>query len=148
MLAVALLMGGPARARETLAPATDLQADGQLARREGKPLVLFFSMEGCDYCEVVRRNYLAPLLREASPARRPLIREADLTGAQAITGFDGAATTPKALAARYRVRVAPTVLFLDSQGKLLAEPLVGGDTAGMYGAYLDNAFAEAARKLK
>jgi hypothetical protein len=158
LLGAALLLSGAAHAADAhtgdaahaagaLPPMADLHADGQQAQREGKPLVLFFSLPGCAYCEVVRRNYLAPLLRDAAVDKRPLIREAELAGEQAIIGIDGALTTPKAVAARYHVRVAPSVVLVDGEGRLLAAPLVGGDTSGMYGAYLDNAFEEAQRKV-
>jgi hypothetical protein len=39
------------------------------------------------------------------------------------------------------------VLFVDGSGKALAPPLVGGDTAGMYGAYLDNRLAASRAQL-
>ena len=45
------------------------------------------------------------------------------------------------------VGVAVIVLFVDARGKLLAEPIVGGDVSGLYGGYLDNAFSEARKKL-
>ncbi len=51
------------------------------------------------------------------------------------------------LAARYGLAVAPSVVMLDRDGKLLAAPLLGGDVAGMYGAYLDRALDEARAKL-
>jgi thioredoxin-related protein len=145
LTAWAVLLAVPAQAGEAIAPAFDLHADSALAHRQGKPLLLFFSLHGCQYCEVVRRNYLAPLLRDASP---PVLREADITSEQPITGIDGRPTSPKELAAHYHVRVAPTVLLLDGRGELLAPPLVGGDTSGMYGAYLDSALEEAARRLR
>ena len=144
LAACLLATGAVARPADALAPMADLHADGQRAQREGKPLVLFFSLPGCAYCEVVRRNYLLPLLRDAGG---PLIREASMEGEEAIVGIDGSASTPKQLAARYHVRVAPTVVMLDSAGRLLTAPLAGGDTSGMYGGYLDRAFEEAHRKL-
>lgn len=145
LAACLLVTGGAARAADALAPLADLHADGLQAQREHKPLVLMFSLPGCDYCEVVRRNYLLPLTRDKAGAA--LVREAELTGEQALIGFDGKPTTPRQLAARYHVRVAPTVVLVDGQGRLLTAPLAGGDISGMYGAYLDNAFGEARRKL-
>ncbi len=145
LAACLLATAGAARAADALAPMADLHADGQLAQRTHQPLVLFFSLPGCAYCEVVRRNYLLPLVRNAAGA--PLIREASMESEAAIVGVDGAATTPKQLAARYHVRVAPTVVMVDGARRLLAAPLVGGDTRGMYGGYLDKAFEEARGKL-
>lgn len=129
-----------------LPAATDLHADGVQAARLRKPIVILFSLPGCSYCAVVRKNYLAPLLH-ATAAARPIIREVDISADTRVIGFQREALSHSELAAAYRVRVAPKVLFLDGSGKPLAEPIVGGDVTGLYGGYLDNAFVEAARKL-
>ncbi len=125
-------------------PVTDnLQLTASEAQAAGKPLVLMFSLPECPYCKVVRRNYLAPLLREANP---PVIRELTMTSRQSIHDYDGSWTTAVAIAKRYGVSVAPTLVFVDSAGEMLAEPLVGGDHQ-FYIAYLDRAFDESHKKL-
>jgi len=118
--------------------ALDLERDGIRAARAGMPLVLFFSLPDCRYCHTVRHNYLAPMLHGAH-----IIREIEVGGSLAATGLDGAAITHAALARRFGVRFAPTVLFVGPSGAELAPPLKGGDTAGMYGAYLDARLATA-----
>ncbi|RSZ61131.1 thioredoxin [Massilia atriviolacea] len=132
---------------QSLGAPRDLAADAAQAARRGQPLVLLFSLPGCGYCDVVRRNYLAPLTRDGAEARRPVVREVGLAGTASFTGFDRQAASGAQLAARYQVRIAPTVLMLDVHGALLAPPLVGGDVSGMYGAYLDDALAQAQRKI-
>jgi thioredoxin-related protein len=125
----------------------DLRADGHLAASRDKPVVLLFSLPDCKYCLVVRRNYLAPLTRAPQEAERPVVREVELNGELPLTGFRGEKSNGTELARQYGVYAAPTVVMLDRAGKLLAEPLVGGDIAGMYGAYLDRALEEAQAKL-
>lgn len=145
-----LLMSGSVLARSSpaLLPApTDLRQDAAQAQREGKPVVILFSLPGCAFCHVVRQNYLAPLLRNTPARDRPIIREVEITGTRVFAGFQGEPVTHEGLAKHLHIRFAPTVVFLDSSGRHATEPIVGGDTAGWYGAYLDKAFAEAARKL-
>lgn len=125
----------------------DLRVDGMQAGLRGAPVVILFSLPGCAYCDVVRQNYLAPMLRDLPERMRPVIREVQISGNAIFTGFNGEQTTHRALARRYGARFAPTVVLLDGAGNLLTPPIVGGDTTGLYGGYLDNAFAEAARKL-
>lgn len=134
-------------ARATLPAADDLASDGRTALRRGVPLVILFSLPGCAYCEVVRRHYLLPLAREGAAGERPLVREADLSSAAPLRGFDGEAGSGSALGKRYGIRVAPSVLVLDGRGRQLAPVLEGGDVAGMYGAYLDETLAAARRAL-
>jgi hypothetical protein len=136
-----------ALALDRKAGAQGLQHDGREATQRGKAIVMLFSLPGCRYCEVVRRNYLAPLARQAGSADRYLVRELEMASKARLAGFHGERTSASALAQHYGVRVAPTVVLLDGAGNLLAPPLVGGDVSGMYGAYLDSALAEAAAKL-
>jgi len=123
----------------------NLQREAAQAHADRKPFLLMFSLPGCGYCKVVRRNYLVPLLRDSSPADRPVIREVQITSRESLQGFDGKATTQSALATRYGVQVAPTVIVVNAEGELLADPIVGGDNNGFYSAYLDRAL-EAAEK--
>ena len=136
-----------AAAAPVLAAPIDLRADGALAATRGTPLVLLFSLPECQYCAVVRRNYLAPLTRLPREADRLVVRELELTGTAPLAGFQGEQTSGSMLAARYSLRVAPAVVLLDRDGSLLAAPLLGGDVAGMYGAYLDRALDEARARL-
>ncbi len=136
-----------AAASPALAAPTDLRADGALAAKHGNPLIVLFSLPGCQYCAVVRRNYLAPLTRMPREADRLVVRELELTSTAPLAGFHGEQTNGSKLAARYGLAVAPSVVMLDREGKLLAAPLPGGDIAGMYGAYLDRALDEARARL-
>lgn len=131
----------------SLSAPTDLVQEAKAAAAQGKPLVILVSMAGCAFCDVVRRNYLLPLTRTSAPTNRPLIREVDMTSAISFLGFDGKSISSAQFAKSYAVQVAPTVLFFGPSGQQLAAPIVGGDVAGMYSAYLENAFVEASRKL-
>ena len=123
----------------------DLRSESAQALQAGKPLVLMFSLPECPYCKVVRRNYLLPMIREAGNDP-PQIRELSMRGRQAIKDFDGTVTTPTAIANRYGVKVAPTLVFVNASGEMLTEPLVGGDNQ-FFSVYLDRAFEEAGTRL-
>ena len=125
----------------------NLQQEAAQAQAAGKPLVLLFSLPDCPFCKVVRQNYLMPMLRDPAVAERPVIRELQITSRKSVTGFDGMLTTQAALAKRYGVRMAPTLVFVDAAGEQIAAPVVGGDGHGFYIAYLDKAFDEAAKNL-
>lgn len=146
-LAACAWLAAEAAAGPLLAAPTDLRADSALAGARGMPLVLMFSLPDCQFCLVVRRNYLAPLTRVPREADRLVVRELDLTATAPLTGFKGERTSGSALAARYGLKVAPAVVMLDRNGALLAPPLLGGDVSGMYGAYLDRSLDEARTAL-
>jgi thioredoxin-related protein len=129
-----------AQSQDEMLPAPQAHADR-------KTFLLMFSLPGCGYCKVVRRNYLVPLLRDASPADRPVIREVQITSRDSLTGFDGKSTTQSALATRYGVQIAPTVIVVNAEGELLADPIIGGDNNGFYSAYLDRALEAGAKQF-
>ncbi len=134
----------PAWAQETALPVPDSLPDvATSAARQGEPLVLLISLSGCPYCELVRRNYLLPARINGLPVwqinmldkQRPLI------------GFDGQASHAAEQIARWKARLAPTVLFLNAQGQELAERLVGIASVDFYGAYLDERIAKSRQAI-
>jgi len=145
---VLLAAGAGAAERHTALPApVDLSIDGKQAAKRGRPVVILFSLPDCPFCDVVRQNYLAPLARDLPEPQRPILREVQITGAAKFSGFDRKQVSHRDLASRYGARFAPTVVLTDGKGNLLTQPVIGGDVAGLYGAYLENALAEASHKM-
>lgn len=138
--ALLVLACGAASATPVVTPLSNWQADSRDAARTQRPLVLFFTLPGCRFCDDVRQRYMLPLVREGK-----LVREVVLGSVAPVAGL-AEAPDHEAVVRKYGVRAAPTVLLVDAQGRPLAEPIVGGDVAGMYGAYLDNAFEQAGRE--
>lgn len=141
---------GTGRAAESrtdqLPLARNLASDAAASASGRIPILLFFDREECPYCEQALREYLVPLSKEAWKDRA-LFRQVEMDRALPLIDFDGSSTTHEALAARYGASLSPTVLIVDAKGRPLAAPLVGLMTVDFYGAYLENALADAARKL-
>ena len=125
-------------------PTTDsLPAAARAAAAQGQPLVVMTTLKGCPFCDVARNNYLGPMLRQGQVVAIQL----DMTDrTSALTGFDGKPTTPAAQVTAWKARLAPTVLFLGTDGRELAERLRGVAVQDMFGAYLDMRLSES-RKL-
>lgn len=151
-LLVALPLGLPlpapaAEPSDTIGLTDNLAAELARLPSEGV-LVLMISLPDCHYCEGVREGYLQPLVR--NPLRRTQYRVAEISlGLDLpITAFDGSATTIRRLHDRLRLRVAPTLLFVDRCGRELADRLVGGDVAGFYNAYFEQSLQQARARAK
>lgn len=125
-------------------PTTDsLAAAARAAAAQGQPLVVMTTLKGCPFCDVVRNNYLGPMLRRGEIVAIQL----DMTDrTAALTGFDGKPTTPSAQVTAWKARLAPTILFLGPDGRELAERLRGVAVQDLFGAYLDMRLSES-RKL-
>lgn len=147
-MALAALLAGPAgmaqagEAGGLPAPASlrDLARD---AAARGEPLVVLVSLDGCAFCERVRRDALLPL-----QARQGLVVQLDMRHATAVQDFDGTAATHDAVIRRWAVRAAPTVLFFDARGQEVAERLVGASIPDFYNAYLDERLATARQAIR
>ena len=152
-LAVSLLTGGiPVMAEPLpevqLKTATDLRAEGELARQRQVPILIMFSMTHCPYCVVVREEFLKPMLRSGDYADKVIIREIHTDDYGTLRDFDGTPVTPDELAHRYRASLSPTVVFVDAEGRELARRLVGITTVDYYGGFLDEAIDTSLQRLR
>lgn len=126
--------------------AENLQTDAQQAATDKKPIVLFFTLPNCSYCRIVRYDYFLPLLKQRTGNEQPIIREISVTGQNRVTLFDGQSVSEAALAERYKVQMTPTVLFVNHEGDIVGNSILGGDHTN-YIALFDKSLAEASTKM-
>lgn len=139
---------GQAPARKAQLPrAQDLAADAAASGKGRLPILLFFDRDDCPFCERALREYLVPYSREEWKDRA-IFRSVDIDRTLPVRDFDGSVTTHAAIAARYGVAFSPTILVVDGRGRKLAEPIIGLTTLDFYGAYVQDALAAGARKLR
>jgi hypothetical protein len=126
------LAGPPAFAKGPL--------ESRLHEPAARPDVLYvvlFSLPDCPYCVAIRDAYLPALPDDPRFRERVRIREVSIGSPRSLTDFDGRPARHSDVARRYGVKFAPTVLFLDRNGQARAEALLGGDSVGLYGGYLE-----------
>jgi len=128
--------------------AKDLVTDSTLAHQQQKPILLFFSMDGCAWCRYVEEEHLKPMLRNAGYQARLIIRRVKTDDYSKITDFDGRAISGSNLATRYGASLTPTVILVDHNGKLIAPRLLGVSNTEMYGGDLDEAINHSLRSIQ
>ena len=131
-----------------IAFATSLQDDGKQSKSTGRPLLVFVSQQGCQFCQRLRKQVLFPMIRAGELEGKVIVREIALDPGFSLQGFDGIEIAGREFAARYNVFVTPTLLFLDGQGESLVEPLVGTPNLEFYGFYLDKKIEAATEATK
>lgn len=141
-LTIATAAGAP----PALTLATDLAADGRRARDNGIPVVLLFSRAGCSWCDKARREHVNAMA--ASPAAGAVFRQVNLDRDKPLIDFAGQRSTHRALARRHDVRMTPTLLFLDSAGRPLAEPIVGYRLPEFYGTLIEDAIEDSRARMQ
>ena len=144
-LSVAFL---PAWAAEGVPYARNLKQDGELARKKNGVVLVMFSGAYCGYCEQVLNEFLIPMSRNPDYQAKLVMRRVDNTGYTTVKDFDGSVGDHRKFTSEHGVRMVPTVMLFDMDGRPLAKPLVGITTVDYYGYYLDQAIDEALAKVR
>lgn len=140
-----------ANAKESsLSKPLDLRTLGTFSAQQARsstapsnPIVLLASLPGCPYCELVRRSYLRPYQSEHHLPSWQL----DTTDHSHLIDFAGQNTSPAAWLRGMRIKITPTVLFLNAKGDEIAPRLEGVAVPDFYGAYLDARLISARQRL-
>jgi thioredoxin-related protein len=122
----------------------DLRQAAQQAASRNQPLVLMVSLPGCPWCELLRRNYLSPMRGDGVAAYEFMVNER----AQQLTDFGGQRATPAAWSQAMNIKITPTLLFLDAQGREIAPRIEGVASADFIGAVLDERLSLAREAIK
>jgi thioredoxin-related protein len=125
-----------------LPPAQSLQDELAAALRQGQPLLVMASLEGCVYCRIARQSHLAPMQRAGQP-----IVQVDLRSNASVRDFAGKTTTHDELARRWNVTITPTLLFFGPGGREVAERMEGAYQPDFYGPYLQERLAQSRQRL-
>jgi thioredoxin-related protein len=128
--------------------ATDLQEVGQLSEQKKLPVMLVFVAEHCPYCVLLEEEFIKPMLISGDYGNRVIIRRLDISNLGNITDFQGNTITADEFANRHGIFVTPTILFLDQNGKELADRMIGINTVEFYGGYLDDAIASSLKLMR
>jgi thioredoxin-related protein len=152
--AVALLLAivawglGPAWADDGVPYARDFQKDAQVAREKNGVVLVIFSGAFCSYCDRVLNEFLIPMSRNADYQSKLVFRRVETGSAQELKDFQGRKTSHRKFAGKSGVRLTPSVMVFDGEGRQLAKPVVGLTTVDYYGYYLDQAINQGLEKVR
>ncbi len=150
---------------ETALPGAQAFSAWLQIRPPGRLAIVLMSLPNCGFCEIVRREQLSPLQRDATyadldvfelglqdsrqslPAVGPLSQLQRSTAGSRSGDTDSSATlAPVDLAAAWQASRSPTLVFLGPQG-MLAPPLVGYGGPDFYWSYLSGRIDQARTAL-
>ena len=120
--------------------ADDLNAIGKLSAQRGAPIMLVFTRPECPFCTRAKKEHLEALRASQNYGAKVIMREiVAADNRTALRDFEGNLTTHGEMGRRYDVRSVPTVIVVDSKGKVIAEPIIGLTAADFYNLYLEQA---------
>lgn len=99
----------------------DLKAEAAEARAAGKrAMFVMYVRDDCPYCERMKRDVLSREAVQDYFRREFAVLAIDVRGAVPIADFAGRGGTEKSFAAAQGVKLTPTIVFYDFDGKTLA----------------------------
>ena len=128
--------------------ANDLHGLGRESDRRTIPVVLFFSSEHCEYCDLVRDEFLNHLATDPAFVNRLLLREVRMNSVRPLFDFSRQSLTHAAFTEQRAIAFVPTIQFTDGVGDILVEDIVGVTTLEFYGAYLEQAIEQSLNTLR
>jgi thioredoxin-related protein len=126
----------------------DLTEDGRVASKKQVPILLFFSMKHCPFCIEVEEDYLKPLLRNLKYNSKVMIRKIRIDETSEIRDFKGQNRDASEFSEEYSVAMVPTLILVDSQGKIISPAIVGIRNAHYYSGDLDDAIDASLQKIR
>ncbi len=113
-----------------------------------KIIMLEVSASYCDYCRTLEEEIIKPMLRSGDYTKDVLIRQLEIDDTYLINNITGEKVTPAELAEKFKIRITPTLLFLDSDGNEVSERILGVYSLDFYGGYVDEALINGLKKIK
>lgn len=115
----------------------DARDTARLAQERNLPILIMFGTDECPYCELLKEEFLIPMLISGDYNDKILIREAHVSEGESIIDFSGKEVSMDDFISRYRVYLFPTMVFVDSKGEQLVERIRGITTPSLFGGELD-----------
>ena len=132
----------------TLKTGSNLKADGDEARKKQIPILLFFSMEHCPFCNEVEEDYLKPILRNSDYDSKVIIRKIKIDDSQFVQGFNGKDREAGEFSDDYNISMVPTLIIVDANGNKIAPSIIGIANRHYYSAELDDAIDTSTQELR
>jgi thioredoxin-related protein len=122
-----------------LASSLDMVALAKLSRDKGVPILLMFSTEDCNYCKRLEADVLGPMRLAGIDPQRVIMRKVLMDDADTLQDFSGRKLNAENFGIYRGVDVVPTLQLVDAAGTELVPKIVGYQTPGLYGSYLEQA---------
>ncbi len=126
----------------------NIQKESLIAKEKNLPLLILFSIEHCPFCQLVKEDFLKPMLISGNYKDKVIIRELHADMTSTFFGRLGEQQSALKYARKMGISLYPTMVFIDEKGCQLSENIKGVNTPSMFGGRIDMAIDEANEKLK
>ena len=134
--------------RPKLQAITDVRDTARQAEAQNLPILIMFGADECPYCELLKEDFLIPMIISGDYTDKIILREVHISSQSGIIDFSGRKISVSEFARRYKVRLFPTMVFIDSNGQMLVENIIGITTPSLFGGTLDDKIYKAFSHLR
>jgi len=120
----------------------------QLAKQSVKNrslILLYVSAPQCPYCKKLEQDILYPLLRSGEYKKRLVLTKLNWLSTKNLIDFNGELISTRQFLQSYHIKVTPTLLFLDQNGRQVHEAFIGYQANQFYWYYFDAALDKSNR---
>ncbi len=127
---------------------TDIRDTARQAEAQNLPILMMFGADECPYCELLKEDFLIPMIISGDYKDKIIFREVYISSPSGIIDFSGKKISIRKFARRYNIRLFPTMVFIDSNGQILVENIIGITTPSLFGGTLDDQIDRAFGRLR
>ncbi|QKI88180.1 thioredoxin family protein [Thiomicrorhabdus xiamenensis] len=126
----------------------NLQTLGQQAQTRQLPILLLFSAEWCEYCQVLKEKVLNPMIFNGMYQGKVVyLRHVGLDEKDPIPDWNGKPMIKSKWAYQLNADLTPTIAFFDGNGKEVAERIVGISEITLFASLIHSRINEAYKNM-
>ena len=135
----------PGADRPELIQLSDLRPIAKQAKASKLPILIMFGTDECPYCEMLKEEFLIPMLISGDYEDKVIIREAHIASGKSIINFSGKKISTDEFSEHYGVTLYPTMVLIDHDGTQVVEKIIGITTPSLFGGTIDDRIDQALR---
>lgn len=126
----------------------NLETLAQTARKTDLPIMLTVGAQWCEFCHILRDEVLEPMaLGGEYEGKYMYMRYLSIDDRHDIPGIDGKPMNKNKWAYQYNADLTPTVLFIDGNGKEVADKIVGISNIELFSALIHSRLNQAYKNM-
>lgn len=148
LLSLGLVNSALAEQHKKLPELQNMQTLGEQAKRNQLPILMIFSAEWCEYCDVLKEHVLNPMvINDMYQGKVVYLRNVGIDQPEPILDWNGKLIKKSKWAYQINADLTPTVAFFDGNGKEVAERIVGISEITLFASLVHSRINDAYRNM-
>lgn len=149
LLSVLMLVGCERTAQaNNLKEMDDFYWISQQASQKNIPIMIMFTAKWCEFCDQLKRDVLNPMVRGGLyDGYAMYVRQVSIDSYTPLKFSASETIDKRKFAQMYRAEITPTIIFIDSRGLPIADPIIGNIDSQLFAGMIHRSINQAYEKL-